>query len=52
MWRSIRRWSRRIPTVKATTTITAAHGRRVAAVSTLGTSHPNVLISVTRRIPS
>lgn len=51
MWRSIRRWSRRMPTVKATTTITAAPSKRVAAALTLETSHPNVLISVTRRIP-
>src|SRR6266498_1908178 len=45
MWRSMRRWRKRMPRVKATTTITAAQRRRGLAVSTLETSQPNVLIS-------
>src|SRR6266853_3135878 len=52
MWRSIRRWRKTMPRVKATTTTTAAQSKRGVAVSTLETSQPNVLISVTRSIPS
>ena len=52
MCRLIRRWSRKIPAVKATMAMTAPHRRGAVAVPRLEMSHPKTLISVTTRIPS